>query len=55
MKRIIFHSLFLLITLNVFAQNTIHPVSLQYEYPADKEVAQKLEHWRDLKCGVLLT
>lgn len=55
MKRFILHSLFLIITLNGFAQNTIHPVSLEYEYPTDKEVAQKLEQWRDLKFGVLLT
>ncbi|UBM59632.1 alpha-L-fucosidase [Marinilongibacter aquaticus] len=36
------------------AQNTIHPVSAEYEYPTEPEVAAKLEHWRDQKFGILI-
>jgi alpha-L-fucosidase len=46
--------LFAATTLSAQAHNDAHPVSLQYEYPAEKDVAQKLEQWRDLKFGVLI-
>jgi alpha-L-fucosidase len=35
-------------------QNTIHPVSTDYQYPADRKVAEKLEYWRDQKFGMLI-
>jgi alpha-L-fucosidase len=35
-------------------QNTIHPVSTEYQYPKDPKVAEKLEHWRDQKFGMLI-
>ncbi|KPM47325.1 alpha-L-fucosidase [Jiulongibacter sediminis] len=35
-------------------QNTIHPVSTEYQYPEDPRVAEKLEHWRDQKFGMLI-
>lgn len=49
--------LFLLILFSVsgsFAQNTLHPSSNLYEYPKDPLVAQKLEHWRDQKFGMII-
>lgn len=43
-----------LITLSAQAQNTLHPTSSAYEYPTDPKVAEKLEHWRDQKFGILI-
>ncbi len=40
--------------LRAFGQSTIHPASAAYEYPTDPLVAEKLEHWRDQKFGLLV-
>jgi alpha-L-fucosidase len=37
-----------------FSQSTIHPVSTEYQYPKEKEVAQNLENWRDQKFGIII-
>lgn len=48
--------LFFALSLSGFAhgQNTIHPVSADYQYPTDPKVAEKLEYWRDQKFGMLI-
>ncbi len=51
---VIFITLILGICNNLFAQNTIHPATLQYQYPDDPEVARNLENWRDQKFGILI-
>lgn len=38
----------------LLAQNTIHPTSADYTYPTEPKVAEKLEHWRDQKFGILI-
>ena len=44
----------LLLAGNMFAQNgDVYEKSKEYEWPADKQVVQKLNHWQDLKFGVL--
>lgn len=44
----------LLLAGNAFAQNgDVYEKSKEYEWPADKQVVQKLNHWQDLKFGVL--
>ena len=36
------------------AQNTfVHGISSSYEWPTDSLVLKKLDHWQDLKFGVL--
>ncbi|UZD23200.1 alpha-L-fucosidase [Algoriphagus halophytocola] len=42
------------VSLSSQAQNTLHPTSASYEYPTDPKVAEKLEHWRDQKFGILI-
>lgn len=37
-----------------FAQNTLHPTSAEYQYPADPKVAANLENWRDQKFGMII-
>lgn len=46
--------LFSLFSFLAFSQNTIHPVSTDYEYPTDKNVAENLEKWRDQKFGIII-
>jgi alpha-L-fucosidase len=36
------------------AQSTIHPVSIDYQYPKDALVAKNLENWRDQKFGIII-
>jgi alpha-L-fucosidase len=50
-------SLFLLawgVSAVVSAQGDVYERSSSYEWPTDKQVLQKLDHWQDLKFGVLL-
>lgn len=35
-------------------QSTIHPVSTEYQYPKENEVARNLENWRDQKFGIII-
>lgn len=35
-------------------QNTLHPVSSDYQYPQDPKVAANLENWRDQKFGMII-
>lgn len=42
------------LSLGVFAQNTLHPVSSGYRYPTDPKVAANLENWRDQKFGMII-
>lgn len=46
----------LLLVLNgsLFAQNTIHPVSLAYEWPTDPQVRARLDKWQDQKFGMII-
>ena len=37
-----------------FCQSSIHPVSFNYVYPQEKEVAKNLENWRDQKFGIII-
>jgi alpha-L-fucosidase len=36
------------------AQNSIHPVSSEYQYPKELDVARNLENWRDQKFGIII-
>ncbi len=54
MKRLILGLSLLTFSSTVFAQNTIHPASIDYSYPKEPEVAAKLEHWRDQKFGMII-
>ena len=56
MKFITFLSfLFLLGADPVFSQELgIHPQSHEYEWPNDKDVLKKLDHWQDQKFGMLI-
>lgn len=42
------------LSINAFAQNTLHPTSSEYVYPTDPKVAQNLENWRDQKFGMII-
>jgi len=46
--------LFFLLSVPVFAQNTLHPTSAEYHYPTDPKVAANLENWRDQKFGMII-
>lgn len=35
-------------------QSTIHPISTEYQYPRETDVAQNLENWRDQKFGIII-
>src|SRR5207248_2729371 len=35
-------------------EQQIHPQSKKYEWPADPNVKEKLEHWRDQKFGMII-
>lgn len=35
-------------------QTYVHEVSKKYEYPTDNEVLKKLDHWQDLKFGIMI-
>jgi alpha-L-fucosidase len=37
-----------------FAQQNVHPQSVEYEYPTDPLVMEKLEKWRDQKFGMII-
>lgn len=37
-----------------FAQNTIHPVSVAYEWPQEPAVRAKLDQWQDQKFGMII-
>jgi alpha-L-fucosidase len=47
-------SFLLLQTGGLLAQQNVHPSSVKYEYPAEPEVKEKLEKWRDQKFGIIL-
>ncbi|MBT1709309.1 alpha-L-fucosidase [Fulvivirgaceae bacterium PWU5] len=40
--------------LTVHGQDNLHRQSTVYEWPADTQVRQKLEHWRDQKFGMII-
>ncbi|WP_317195961.1 alpha-L-fucosidase [Dawidia soli] len=40
--------------LPVHGQDNLHRQSTVYEWPADTQVRQKLEHWRDQKFGMII-
>jgi len=42
------------LSIKVQAQNTLHPVSSDYQYPSDPKVAANLENWRDQKFGMII-
>lgn len=44
----------MILSISVFAQNTLHPTSEEYQYPTDPKVAQNLENWRDQKFGMII-
>lgn len=44
----------LVISVSAVGQGNVHERSSSYEWPTDKQVLQKLDHWQDLKFGVLL-
>ncbi len=35
-------------------ENNIHPTSKEYEWPEDPTVLEKLNHWQDLKFGIII-
>lgn len=43
-----------LLSIKTSAQNGVHQQSTTYEWPADKEVKAKLDHWEDQKFGMLI-
>lgn len=45
---------FTLICNIIIGQSTIHPVSTDYIYPKEKNIAQSLENWRDQKFGIII-
>lgn len=44
----------ILLSVKVKAQNGVHQQSATYEWPADKAVKAKLDHWEDQKFGMLI-
>jgi alpha-L-fucosidase len=47
-------AIFLFLNSFSIAQNTIHPVSEEYLYPKEADVAKNLENWRDQKFGLII-
>lgn len=53
-RKLILILLISLFAIGIQAQNTyIHKQSAEYDWPSDPLVLKKLDHWRDLKFGVL--
>ncbi len=46
--------IFLLISFNLTAQNKNDSPSNHYQFPTNPLVREKLEHWRDLKFGIII-
>lgn len=44
----------LVFTLSATAQPSVHPQSVEYEWPTDSLVKQKLERWQDQKFGMII-
>lgn len=54
MKKTLTLLLLIVLISPLIAQNTLHPSSQEYQYPEDPKVAEKLEHWRDQKFGMII-
>ena len=54
MKRIFFLAYFLVAVCATRAQQNVHPQSSTYIWPEDPLVKTKLDHWQDLKFGMII-
>lgn len=45
---------FLLQAIAVKGQQNVHPQSVEYEWPTDEAVKQKLDRWQDQKFGIII-
>jgi alpha-L-fucosidase len=46
--------IFSALSVAVYAQQNVHPQSMEYEWPKDSLVRQKLDQWQDQKFGMII-